>query len=122
MRGEIRRKESSPQPGIELTTTSHESDTLTTEPFGRGEIAYEVNIEITAVNNTQNLPSDLQDTSQRLIFEGYLHNSSNEIELLIAQARRLTTLREKPLENNVRKGENVDDQHFLLFSQCCYPK
>ena len=36
----IRRKEKSPQPGIELTTTrSHKSDTLTTEPPGRDSAA-----------------------------------------------------------------------------------
>ena len=30
----------------------------------------------------------------------------------------LTTLREKPLENIAGKGENVGNQHFLLFPQC----
>ena len=33
---EIHRKESSPQPGLESQPPGHESDTLTTEPLGRG--------------------------------------------------------------------------------------
>ena len=42
VRGEkIRRKESSPQPVIELETTpGHKSDTLTTEPPGRGHTVF----------------------------------------------------------------------------------
>ena len=27
----------------------------------------------------------------------------------------------KPVENIVRKGENADEQHFLLLSQCFVP-
>ena len=33
-------------------------------------------------------------------------------------SRVLKTLREKPFENMVRKGENAGNQHFLLFPQC----
>ena len=32
--------------------------------------------------------------------------------------RLLTALRKKAFENIVRKGENADNQHFLLFPQC----
>ena len=34
------------------------------------------------------------------------------------QSRFLLTLRKKPSENIVRKGENADKQHFLLLPQC----
>ena len=33
----------------------------------------------------------------------------------------LTTLKKKPFENIVGKGENADIQHFLLFPQCFLP-
>ena len=33
----------------------------------------------------------------------------------------LTTLGKGPFENNVGKGENTGDQHFLLFPQCFLP-
>ena len=35
----------------------------------------------------------------------------------IKQARLPTTLRKKPFENIVGKGENAGNQHFLLFPQ-----
>ena len=34
------------------------------------------------------------------------------------ETRLLTTLRKKPFENIVGKGENAGNQHFLLFPQC----
>ena len=36
----------------------------------------------------------------------------------------MTSKNKKPFENIVRKGENADNQHFLLFSQCflLFPK
>ena len=34
------------------------------------------------------------------------------------QPRDLTTLRKKPFENIVGKGENAGNQHFLLLPQC----
>ena len=33
----------------------------------------------------------------------------------------LTTLKKKSFENTVGKGENVGNQHFLLFPQCFLP-
>ena len=33
----------------------------------------------------------------------------------------LTTMRKKPSENIVGKGENASNQHFLLFAQCFLP-
>ena len=38
------------------------------------------------------------------------------------QSRLLSTLKEKVLENIVRKGENVGNQHFLLSPQCFLPE
>ena len=37
------------------------------------------------------------------------------------QSRLLTTLKKKPFENDVGKGENAGNQHFLLFPQCFLP-
>ena len=37
--------------------------------------------------------------------------------LFPTQSRLLTTLQNKAFENIVRKGENVGNQHFLLFPQ-----
>ena len=34
------------------------------------------------------------------------------------QSRLLTTLKKKPFENNVGKGENAGNQHFLVFPKC----
>ena len=31
------------------------------------------------------------------------------------------TLKKKPFQNTVEKGENADNQHFLLFPQCFLP-
>ena len=42
-------------------------------------------------------------------------------ELFTTQSRLLTTPRKKPFENIVEKGENADNQHFLLFPQCFLP-
>ena len=41
----------------------------------------------------------------------------NTYQLFTTQSRLLTTLKEKALENTVRKGENAGTQHFLLFPQ-----
>ena len=38
--------------------------------------------------------------------------------LFTTQSELLTTLKKKPFENIVGKGENADDQHFLPFAQC----
>ena len=45
-------------------------------------------------------------------------------QLFPTQVRLLTTLRDKPSENIVGKGENAGYQHFLLFPQCflLFPK
>ena len=37
------------------------------------------------------------------------------------QSRILTTLKKKPFENSVGKGENAGNQHFLLFPHCFLP-
>ena len=37
---------------------------------------------------------------------------------LTIQSRLLTTPRKRLFENIVGKGENADNQHFLLFLQC----
>ena len=51
-----------------------------------------------------------------------LHNLGTSVRLLCklftTQSQLLTTLRKKPDENIMGKGENADNQHFLLFSQC----
>ena len=39
-------------------------------------------------------------------------------QLFTTRSRLVTTLRKKPFENIVQKGENAGDQHFLLFPQC----
>ena len=39
-------------------------------------------------------------------------------ELLTSQSRLLTTLKKNALENTEGKGENADNQHFLLFPEC----
>ena len=41
--------------------------------------------------------------------------------LFTTQSQLLTTLRRKPFENIVRKGENTGNQHFLLCSQYFLP-
>ena len=43
------------------------------------------------------------------------------IKPFTTQSRLSTTLRVKTLENNVEKGENAGNQHFLLFPQCFLP-
>ena len=40
------------------------------------------------------------------------------LELSTTQSRLLKTLKRKPFENILRKGENAGNQHFLLFAQC----
>ena len=40
---------------------------------------------------------------------------------LTTQSRLLTTLRRKPFENIVGKGENAGNLHFLLFPHCFLP-
>ena len=52
------------------------------------------------------------------IFKGVLLQGP---ELLTTQSRLLTTLGRKAFENNVGKGENAGNQHFLLFPQCFLP-
>ena len=41
--------------------------------------------------------------------------------LFTTQSRLLTTLRKKPLENIVGKGENAGIQHFHISPQCFLP-
>ena len=48
-----------------------------------------------------------------LVFKGF-----SSVKLLTTQSRLLTTLRKKPFENIVGKGENAGNKHFLLFPQC----
>ena len=45
----------------------------------------------------------------------------NPLKLFTTQSRLLTTLRKKPFENIVGKGENAGNQHFLLLPQCFLP-
>ena len=40
---------------------------------------------------------------------------------LTTKSRLLRTLKRKPSENIVGKGENAGNQHFLLFPQCFLP-
>ena len=47
-------------------------------------------------------------------------STPNFNELITTQSR-LTTLTERPFENIVEKGENTDNQHFLLLVQCFLP-
>ena len=37
------------------------------------------------------------------------------------QSQLFTTLRQRPFQNNVGKGENAGHQHFLFFPQCFLP-
>ena len=41
--------------------------------------------------------------------------------LFTTQSQLLTTLRKKPFENMMGKGENAGNQHFFLFPQCFLP-
>ena len=47
--------------------------------------------------------------------------STIRLKLFITQSRLLTTLRKKPFETIVGRGENAGNQHFLLFPQCFLP-
>ena len=47
--------------------------------------------------------------------------STSTTEFFTTQSRLLTTLYKEPIENNVGKGENAGNQHFLLFPQCFLP-
>ena len=51
------------------------------------------------------------------LFWPFVHTGLIDL-LFTAQSRLLTTLRKKPFENIVGKGENAGNQHFLLFPQC----
>ena len=42
-------------------------------------------------------------------------------QLFTTQSRLFTTLKKKPFENIVGKGENSSNQHFLNFPQCFLP-
>ena len=42
-------------------------------------------------------------------------------ELFTTQSRLSTTLRKRPFENIVGRGEKAGNQHFLLFAQCFLP-
>ena len=55
---------------------------------------------------------------------GALNYLSGITTLFTTQSQILTTLKKKPLENSVGKGENAGNQHFLLFPQCflLFPK
>ena len=46
---------------------------------------------------------------------------SPRLKLFTTQSRLLTTPKQMPFENIVGKGENVGNQHFLLFPQCFLP-
>ena len=39
-------------------------------------------------------------------------------QIFTTQSQLLMTLKKKALENAAGKGENADNQHFLLFPQC----
>ena len=47
--------------------------------------------------------------------------TDNLFQLFTSQSQLLTTLKKKPFENIVGKGENAVNQHFLLFPQCFLP-
>ena len=57
---------------------------------------------------SQNVCSSLGNEHHNLIHTLTLYHTS----------RLLTTLRKKPFENIVGKGENAGNQHFLFFPQC----
>ena len=50
----------------------------------------------------------------------YLHDKNLTLYRTIATFNELT-LKEKTFENNMEKGENAGNQHFLLFPQCFLP-
>ena len=60
------------------------------------------------------LPTDLWGSV--IIRLGFVF--TNKTEPFTTQSILLTTLRKKPSENIVGKGENAGKQHFLLFPQC----
>ena len=43
------------------------------------------------------------------------------VDTFTTQSRLLMTLKKKPFDNIVGKGENVGNQHFLLFPHCFLP-
>ena len=45
----------------------------------------------------------------------------NIVYLFTTQSQLLMTLKKKPCENIIGKGENLGTQHFLLFPQCFLP-
>ena len=51
------------------------------------------------------------------LYQGGHHFSVHPLTFT-TQCLLLTTLRKKPYENIVGKGENAGNQHFLLFPQC----
>ena len=58
----------------------------------------------------------------------YIHTNDKRAILIVkvpylftTQSKLLLTLRKKPYENIVGKGENAGNQHFLFFPQCFLP-
>ena len=51
----------------------------------------------------------------------YEEMGNNITSLITTQSRLFMTLRKKPFENIVGKGENAVYQHFLHFPQCFLP-
>ena len=57
-----------------------------------------------------------------IIFKHFIILPNNaKLNSLTTQSRLLVTLKKKPFENNVGKGENACNQNFLLFPQCFLP-
>ena len=56
------------------------------------------------------------------VFNAQLHYCNTKF--FTTQSRLLMTLKEKAFENNVGKGKNAGNRHFLLFPQCLllFPK
>ena len=90
------RKESSPQPVLELATRNP-AETSCSQVL---------------------LATDWAAEEQIIAVQVGASRSTNR---KTTQSRLLTTLGRKPLENIVGKGENAGNQHFLLFPQCFLP-
>ena len=50
-----------------------------------------------------------------------MHNSNFEVNPLLLYDDFSTPMRKKLFENILEKGENADDQHFLLLPRCFLP-
>ena len=96
--------------GSNLQPPGHESDTLTAEPI------------LFAVAN----PLFIVNGSFKCIYTGIICHGDvfyyiTVLKRFTTQSRLLKTLKMKPFENIVGRGENADNQHFLLFPQCFLP-